>query len=100
MRKLRERLEYLRSSPPQEEWNDDEEDDRIGKCGMSGFVEHSGLVCIYALDFFAEQNLPIKKIFVKDNKIFKFILYYYMEDLWILLELLRWLPWHLVHLGL
>lgn len=66
---------------------------------MSGFVEHSGLVCIYALNFFAEQNLP-KKIFVKNNKIFKFILYYYMEDLWILLELLRWLPWRLVRLGL
>ena len=63
-----------RSSPPQEEWNDDEEDDRIGKCGMSGFVEHSGLVCIYALDFFAEQKLPIKKYL---PKITKFLNLYY-----------------------
>lgn len=67
---------------------------------MSGFVEHSGLVCIYALNFFCGTKSAHKKIFAKDNKIFKFILYYYMEDLWILLELLRWLPWHLVRLGL
>ena len=67
---------------------------------MSGFVEHSELVCIYALDFFCGTKSAHKKIFVKDNKIFKFILYYYMEDLWILLELLRWLLWRLVHLGL
>lgn len=63
-------------------------------CGAFGIGLH---LCF---GFFCGTKSAHKKIFAKDNKIFKFILYYYMEDLWILLELLRWLPWHLVRLGL